>query len=34
MITVGYMDNKVKEVKQEKKIEYRFVPRTIYDDQI
>lgn len=34
MITVGYMDNKIKEVKQEKKIEYRFVPRTIYDDQI
>lgn len=34
MITVGYMDNKVKEVKQERKIEYRFVPRTIYDDQI
>lgn len=34
MITIGYMDNKVKEVKQERKIEYRFVPRTIYDDQI
>jgi hypothetical protein len=33
-ITVGYMDNKVKETKQEKIIEYRFVPRSIYDEQI
>ena len=33
-ITVGYMDNKVKENKPEKVIEYRFVPRSIYDEQI
>ena len=33
-ITVGYMDNKVKESKTEKIIEYRFVPRSIYDEQI
>ena len=33
-ITVGYMDNKVQKLKSEKKIEYRFVPRTIYDEQI
>ena len=33
MITVGYMDNKVKEVKQERKIEYRFVPRTFLEEQ-
>tara|TARA_Y100000590_G_C15258272_1_gene840170 strand:- start:450 stop:665 length:216 start_codon:yes stop_codon:yes gene_type:complete len=33
-ITVGYMDNKVKETKPEKVIEYRFVPRSIYDEQI
>lgn len=33
-ITVGYMDNKVKNIKSENKIEYRFVPRTIYDEQI
>ena len=28
------MDNKVKESKSEKIIEYRFVPRSIYDEQI
>ena len=28
------MDNKVKNIKSENKIEYRFVPRTIYDEQI
>ena len=33
-ITVGYMDNKVAKHKSEKKIEYRFVPRSIYDEQI
>ena len=33
-ITVGYMDNKVESIKDEKKIEYRFVPRSIYDEQI
>ena len=33
-VTVGYMDNKVKQTKSEKKIEYRFVPRSIYDEQI
>ncbi len=34
MITVGYMDKKVKKVEKEKEIEYRFVPRSIYDEQI
>ena len=33
-VTVGYMDNKVKQTQNEKKIEYRFVPRSIYDEQI
>ncbi len=33
-VTVGYMDNKVSKLQSEKKIEYRFVPRTIYDEQI
>ena len=33
-VTVGYMDNKVKQTKTEKKIEYLFVPRSIYDEQI
>jgi hypothetical protein len=33
-ITVGYMDNKVSQLQSEKKIEYRFVPRSIYDEQI
>jgi|TARA_X000000950_G_C13644722_1_gene549073 hypothetical protein len=33
-VTVGYMDNKVKQTQSEKKIEYRFVPRSIYDEQI
>ena len=33
-ITVGYMDNKVAKHESEKKIEYRFVPRSIYDEQI
>tara|TARA_B110001469_G_C9388795_1_gene200889 strand:+ start:150 stop:365 length:216 start_codon:yes stop_codon:yes gene_type:complete len=33
-ITVGYMDNKVQNLKSETKIEYRFVPRSIYDEQI
>ena len=28
------MDNKVSKLQSEKKIEYRFVPRTIYDEQI
>ena len=28
------MDNKVKNIKSENKIEYRFVPRTIYEDQM
>ena len=34
MVTVGYMDKKVKTAEKEKQIEYRFVPRTIYDEQI
>ena len=34
MVTVGYMDKKVKTTEKEKQIEYRFVPRSIYDEQI
>ena len=34
MITVGYMDKKVDKAEKEKQIEYRFVPRSIYDEQI
>ncbi len=34
MVTVGYMDKKVKTAEKEKQIEYRFVPRSIYDEQI
>ena len=33
-ITIGYMNNKCLEKTPEKEIEYRFVPRTIYDEQI
>jgi hypothetical protein len=33
-ITIGYMNNKNKENKTEPQIEYRFVPRTLYDEQI
>jgi hypothetical protein len=33
-ITIGYMDNKVKNVQVEPTREYMFVPRTIYDEQI
>ena len=34
-ITVGYMDNKIKEdTQKENKIEYRLVPMSIYDEQI
>ena len=33
-ITIGYMNNKLKSITPEKQIEYRFVPRTIYDEQI
>jgi hypothetical protein len=33
-ITVGYMEKKIEKVKTEKKVEYRFVPRSIYDEQI
>lgn len=33
-ITIGYMNNKLEEKQSDPKIEYRFVPRTIYDDQI
>lgn len=34
MITVGYMNNKIENTKTEKIIEYRLVPRSLYDDQI
>lgn len=33
-VTVGYMDNKIKETQNEKQIEYRLVPMSIYDEQI
>ena len=34
-ITVGYMENKIKNMNgNEKEIEYRFVPKSIYDEQI
>ena len=33
-ITVAYMNNKVEKISENKKIEYRLVPRTIYDEQI
>lgn len=34
MVTVGYMDNKYSQKNIEKKIEYRLVPRSLYDEQI
>lgn len=35
MITVGYMNKKIEvNLEQEPKIEYRFIPRSIYDEQI
>ena len=34
MVTVGYMDKKIKKAEKEKEIEYRFVPKSIYDQQI
>lgn len=34
-ITIGYTENKLKKVKeQNKEIEYRLVPKSIYDEQI
>ena len=33
-ITIGYMNNKCNQMTPEKQIEYRFVPRTLYDEQI
>ena len=33
-ITIGYVENKTQKQTEEKKIEYRFVPRSIYDEQI
>ena len=33
-ITVAYMNNKTINMNENKKIEYRLVPRTIYDEQI
>ena len=33
-ITVAYMNNKTQNSNENKKIEYRLVPRTIYDEQI
>lgn len=33
-ITVAYMNNKTMNINESKKIEYRLVPRTIYDEQI
>lgn len=34
MVTVGYMDKKIKKAEKEKEIEYRFVPKSLYDQQI
>jgi len=34
MVTVGYMDKKIKKAEKEKEIEYRFVPKSIYEQQI
>ena len=33
-ITVSYMNNKAQSTRENTKIEYRLVPRTIYDEQI
>jgi hypothetical protein len=33
-ITVSYMNNKAQATRENTKIEYRLVPRTIYDEQI
>ena len=33
MITMGYMDNKLQQNLKEKEIEYRFIPKTLYDEQ-
>ena len=33
-ITIGYVEHKSQEQCKENKIEYRFVPRSIYDEQI
>lgn len=33
-ITVGYMDNKIKDVQSEKEIVYKLIPMSIYDEQI
>lgn len=33
-LTIGYMNNKCKESNKPDKIEYRLVPRTMYDEQI
>jgi hypothetical protein len=32
-IIIGYMEIKIESKRQQKKIEYRFVPREIYDTQ-
>lgn len=33
-ITIGYVEHKAQGQSKENKIEYRFVPRSIYDEQI
>ena len=33
-ITIGYVEHKAQKQNDEKKIEYRFVPRSTYDEQI
>ena len=33
-ITVGYMNNKIEEKAEQKQIEYRLVPKSIYDEHI
>ena len=33
-ITIGYVENKLQKNNENTKIEYRFVPRSTYDEQI
>ena len=33
-ITIGYMEKRIKEKEVEKVIEYRFIPRSILEDQL
>ena len=33
-LTIGYMELKIKEKQKQKIIEYRFIPRSLLDDQV